>query len=224
MKILAWSLFLLVPLSQAEEPAWEHGLMAESYEERQKAEQALIEWVGEKDAEDRFQHILERWCGSTEPEERFRLEKVLYHLKKDTILQSGEGFVGISMDTRNFEQRGVLVTEVIEDTPAERVGLLARDLILQIDGQSIAGASPSENLMAIVKGKPPGTKIKLTVLRGEEDLEIDVPLMNRAALKERTAWDPNRAEVDLEKAEALLRQDFRRWLKDQLSEMALGNS
>lgn len=224
MKTLAWSLLFFVSLMQAEEPAWEHDLMAEAFEQRQKAEQALIEWAGQGEDQDRIQLLLKRWLESTEPEEKFRLEKVIYHLKKDTILQSGEGFVGISMETRNFEQRGVLVTEVIENTPAERVGLLARDLILEIDGQSIAGASPSENLMAIVKGKPPGTEIRLTVLRGEEDLEIDVPLMNRAALKERTVWDPNRAEVDLEKAEALLRQDFRRWFKDQLVKLERGDS
>lgn len=226
MKTLALLLSLSLTIIRAEEPVVDidMGLKAENFEAREEAEQELIKWAGEGEGEERIDLLVARCIDAEEPEERFRLEKILFQLKRDTIVQQGEGFVGISMNTRFPETRGVIVTEVIEGTPAERVGLLAQDLILEIDGQGIGGASPTENLIAIVKGKPPGTAIKLTVERGEERLQLDVPLMNRAALKQRNAWDPASAEVDLEKAEQLLREDFRRWFRKKRDSLERGQS
>lgn len=226
MKTAALLLFLSLAIARADEPVLEVelGLKAEAFEARQAAEQKLIEWANEGEGEERINLLVVRCIDTKEPEERFRLEKILFHLKRDTLVQQGEGFVGISMNTRIPETRGVIVTEVIADTPAERVGLLAQDLILEIDGESIAGGVPSENLMAIVKGKPPGTKIKLTIERGEELLKLDVPLMNRAALREKNPWDPLSAEVDLEEAERLLRSDFRRWFRMKRTSLERGDS
>jgi membrane-associated protease RseP (regulator of RpoE activity) len=93
---------------------------------------------------------------------------------------------------------------VIEGTPAEKAGLLAEDLITEIDGEDLAGEDPTARLKEIVGGRPPGTK--LTV----------ITLMNAQAVPQ---IRPNGGQprVDAEKADQLLRNDYLRWLTEQRS-------
>jgi serine protease Do len=56
---------------------------------------------------------------------------------------------------------GVLVTEVIEDTPAERAGLRAGDVILEVDGENVEDSS---ELREELSEKDAG-EVRLTILR-----------------------------------------------------------
>jgi carboxyl-terminal processing protease len=94
---------------------------------------------------------------------------------------SGE-FEGVGM-TVEEDRRGLRVLTVFEGSPAKDAGIAKGDLILSVDGRSIAGLN-SELATGRIKG-PAGSKVELEVFTpGEEDArtltvqreKIDVPV------------------------------------------------
>jgi carboxyl-terminal processing protease len=73
---------------------------------------------------------------------------------------SGE-FSGVGMSVREHK-RGLLVVGVFKGTPAQRAGIRAGDVIVGVNGESIAGQA-TDLATAKIKGKP-GTFVRLTVL------------------------------------------------------------
>jgi carboxyl-terminal processing protease len=71
-------------------------------------------------------------------------------------------FSGVGM-TVVERKRGLLVVGVFKDSPAKGAGIRPGDLIIKVDGRSIAGES-SEVSTARIKGKP-GSYVKLTIKR-----------------------------------------------------------
>jgi serine protease Do len=67
--------------------------------------------------------------------------------------------------------RGVVVGDVAPDSPAARAGLKRGDVIVAVDGKPIDDAGRLRNLVA---GTPPGTTLKLTVLRDGREQTLDV--------------------------------------------------
>ena len=92
-------------------------------------------------------------------------------------------FEGVGM---YFEKRNDLPTVVapIPNTPAERAGLRAKDLILAVDGRDITQMS-TDQIATLIRG-PAGTEVRLMIKRGDEppfDVEltrakIDVPAVS----------------------------------------------
>jgi 2-alkenal reductase len=81
---------------------------------------------------------------------------------------------------------GVYIIEVMEDSPAEEAGLqgaedpmtpIGGDLIIAIDGIDVYQFS--DFIGYLLTYKDPGDTVVLTVLRGEEELEIDLTLGSR---------------------------------------------
>jgi serine protease Do len=68
---------------------------------------------------------------------------------------------------------GVLVTEVDSASPAERGGLQVADVLLEVDGVQVDSAA---EYLSLLRTYPPGAKVKLTVLRGEAEIEAVVKL------------------------------------------------
>jgi carboxyl-terminal processing protease len=83
---------------------------------------------------------------------------------------SGE-FSGVGM-TVSEVKRGLRVARVFEDTPAERAGIGVGDVIVAVEGKSIAGED-SEEASARIKG-PPGTEVEITVRDAETGKERDI--------------------------------------------------
>ena len=72
-------------------------------------------------------------------------------------------------------ERGVLkVISPIDDTPASRAGILAGDVITQIDGNKTAGMSQAETI-DLLRGKP-GSKVTLKIVRQGNKTPFDVTL------------------------------------------------
>lgn len=86
---------------------------------------------------------------------------------------SGE-FSGIGLSV-GAAKRGLRVSMVFADTPAERAGIATGDLITRVGDKSLAGVGPTAAASQI-KG-PPGTKVTITVVDGktgrERDLEVE---------------------------------------------------
>jgi carboxyl-terminal processing protease len=68
--------------------------------------------------------------------------------------------VGISIQP---EHRGLLITEIFDNSPASRAGLAVGDLIVAVNGQSLVGLASATSTQ-LIKGRP-GTDVKLTYRR-----------------------------------------------------------
>ena len=84
---------------------------------------------------------------------------------EDFLDSTSGSFSGVGLTVTEVP-KGLRVASVLPETPAERAGLEQRDLIVAVDGESIAGV-PSDVSTAQIKG-PPGTEVDLRVLPGGE--------------------------------------------------------
>ena len=106
----------------------------------------------------------------------------------EDLIQSGDvtgGWLGISFQelSENLvlaldlkDAKGVMITQVLNDSPAEISGLQSKDVIIKIDGQKINGTSDLRN---IIFYKYPGTMITLTIIRSGNEIEKNVMLASR---------------------------------------------
>jgi carboxyl-terminal processing protease len=96
-------------------------------------------------------------------------------------------FGGLGIEV-GIEDGFVKVIAPIDDTPAQRAGMQAGDLIVRIDGKPVKGLSLSE-AVTLMRGKP-GSKIELTVVREGESSPIQVDIVRDiikvASVKSRT--------------------------------------
>lgn len=67
--------------------------------------------------------------------------------------------------------KGALVSQVIEDSPAEKYGIQAGDVILEFDGKTV---TDSNHLPALVGRVAVGTEVEVKVLRDHKIKNIDV--------------------------------------------------
>jgi len=95
------------------------------------------------------------------------------------LLASKRGYLGVEIQDLSEPMRialnveyGVLVTEVIEDSPAEEAGIKVGDIILQLDDEKI---EDTEDLRYLVK-KRPEKEVKIVLLRKGKRKEIEVKL------------------------------------------------
>lgn len=70
-------------------------------------------------------------------------------------------------------RRGVVLVDFLEDSPAEKAGLRVADVIQAVNGIVVGGI---DELNAQLATYPPGSKVKLQLLRGMKILEYDVEL------------------------------------------------
>jgi putative serine protease PepD len=88
------------------------------------------------------------------------------------------GYLGVNMAPPASGQDGALVQEVVPGSPADKAGLRAGDLVVGIDGQSVADYG---ELGARIRGHKPGDKVALKVVRGGNETTITATLTQRPA-------------------------------------------
>jgi len=69
------------------------------------------------------------------------------------------------------EVTGILVTQVIEDSPADDAGLKQGDVILEIEADKVSKVGHFRNRIALTA---PGTKVRLTILRDGQEEKLNV--------------------------------------------------
>ncbi len=91
------------------------------------------------------------------------------------------------------EEIGVLVSEVAEDSPAEKSGIKAGDVIVEVEDETIYSKS---DLAEVVRDFDPGDEIKIEFVRDRDEESIRVELGEAKVSKFRYfGHKPNRIEV-----------------------------
>jgi len=76
----------------------------------------------------------------------------------------------------NFDQPGAIyVVSVTDDSPAEDAGIEADDIILAVDGRPI---TMDDSLPQILLDYEPGDQVELTILRGNDEITVDLEFGN----------------------------------------------
>jgi serine protease Do len=94
----------------------------------------------------------------------------------------GLGITDVTPENAKFfdskDNRGAIVTQVENGSPAAKAGMKVGDLITSIDGHEISDAS---QLQVTVGQTRPGTTIKLAVMRDGKNMEVPITLEKMGA-------------------------------------------
>ena len=103
----------------------------------------------------------------------------------NAILKDGRvirGWLGISLVPPNQEdvlkprEMGVVIADVLQNGPAAGAGLKIGDIIMQVNGESISSSSHLINYVAL---QAPKSTIKISIIRNNEPMVIDVVVGER---------------------------------------------
>ena len=98
----------------------------------------------------------------------------LDRLKKgEKLLKPKEAWLGIQIAEGAEDVEGIQIQDVVQGSPAETAGLKPRDVIQAVDGEPLALV---EELHVFLKRKKPGDVVKLSVKRGEDEVELKLTL------------------------------------------------
>lgn len=119
--------------------------------------------------EEAYKSIREMLKKLDDPYTRFMDPEEFKNMQVDT---SGE-LTGIGIQIGLDEKtKKLTVIAPIEDTPASKAGILAKDTIIYINGKSTEGMDTNE-AVSLIRGEP-GTKVNLTILREGQRKEFTI--------------------------------------------------
>ena len=81
-------------------------------------------------------------------------------------------YVGIGVTVAASDTSDFIVIDILNDSPAQKAGIEVGDVITKIDSKSVIGLT-LDDISSLIKGKA-GSKVKLTLLRGEDTIEKTV--------------------------------------------------
>lgn len=113
-----------------------------------------------------------------------KLQKVIKELKKNGVFERNfwTGLrihsidEGIAKYYKLDDTKGVIITDIVKNSPASKAGLQVGDIIREVDGFKI---NNYETLKGILQNYKTGEKITLTVLRNNENINIKMNLERR---------------------------------------------
>ena len=90
------------------------------------------------------------------------------------LMESSSGYycgIGV-MVSQNVYTGIITVVKPFKDGPAYNAGMRKEDILIKVEGEEVTGVDLNE-VVAKIKGEE-GTKVNVTVLRGEEEISMDV--------------------------------------------------
>lgn len=94
----------------------------------------------------------------------------------EDYMQSSSGeYPGIGIYLAPNDDNEIEIVAPIEDTPADRAGLIAKDLIVGVNGE-VVNASVMDDAISKIKGEP-GTPVTLTIFRPSKKERFDVEIV-----------------------------------------------
>lgn len=139
------------------------------------------EYVDPPDEKELIRAAIQGMLTSLDPHSNY-LPPADYDETREDI--SGE-FGGLGVEIQ-MEEGVIKVVSPIDDTPAAKAGILANDLIVQIDGQPVQGMTQDE-AVAKMRG-PVGTKVKITVAREGVTDPLDFELTRATISMRAVRW------------------------------------
>jgi len=121
------------------------------------------------DKEEAYKAIREMLEKLEDPYTRFMDPEEFKNMQIDTSGELTGVGIQIALDE---ETKKLIVISPIEDTPAFDAGILAKDVITKIDGQSTEGMDVND-AVRLIRGKP-GTSVTLTIQREEEEKDYQI--------------------------------------------------
>ncbi len=127
----------------------------------------------------------------------------------ESLLKYGRvqrGFLGIKMDevdealakSLGLESaQGIIIAEVVPGGSAEKAGLKAEDVIIEMDGKKLSDLAAFKNSIA---AKQPGAQAELKIIRNKKDMNITVTLGDRTgsvAMQDKPASAPEKKDPDV---------------------------
>ena len=232
--LLMSSSLLLLAAPKAEyielPPAQLEKLSSDDFEERETAYKAIHEWA-DQNLTAAPELLYKAWRANEDPEVQSRCYNLMRQMVTQRKFGKGKGFLGIRMTGVILPAKpggpaglqAVRVENILDDTPAQKVGLRMGDLIVRVDELDLQQANlgaeekpwePGRRLglemhsvsrfSDYIKSKQPGEKVVLHCLRGNQRLEIEACLMKLAP-----ANDPKHEQI-----EAASEMFFRQWLEE----------
>jgi len=81
-----------------------------------------------------------------------------------------QGFLGVALNT---EKEGVVIGNVLKDSPADKAGLKAGDEIVKVNDTEVKDV---DTLLKTVKGFKPGDKVTIKIKRDGKEQEVKATL------------------------------------------------
>ena len=104
------------------------------------------------------------------------LTATLAAASRPKVLPEKQPILGLRLYDRT-EGDGLVARTVLADSPASKGGMKSGDVILKIDGSPLR---TSFDIAIALADRKPGDKVKLTLLRGDKEIELDYPLLAAA--------------------------------------------
>lgn len=82
------------------------------------------------------------------------------------------------------EERGLLVTRVTKEGPADKAGIKVGDVIIRVDGMSVGSV---DKLSEIIQDKKKGDRVKIELVRDKKTTTLEVEVAEEE--RERLSWD-----------------------------------
>jgi len=112
----------------------------------------------------------------------------------DSLLKKGKvvrGWLGVSIQpitaelSKQFgtkDEKGALIGDVVEDSPAEKAGIQAGDIIVEFDGKEVIDPTSLRNSVAV---SSPGKVVALKILRDGKSITINATISEQPDLMQR---------------------------------------
>jgi len=154
--------------------------------------------------------------------------KIIRVVNQDDADEAEHGWLGVmlvNIKARNDgeAEEGVVITDVVEGSPADLAGLQAEDVVVSIDGQDVN--TNISDLVKLVSANKPGDEMDVIVLRDGDEKTFTVTLGSRAASK-KMEWKFNTAPLaEIEenihtRAKFLQRGDGGKWIFKDLGDLS----
>jgi carboxyl-terminal processing protease len=156
------------------------------------------EYVDPPDEQELIRAAIQGMLTSLDPHSGYLPPADYDDMREDT---SGE-FGGLGIEV-TMEEGVIKVISPIDDTPAARAGIMANDLIIELDGVQVQGLTLDE---AVAKMRGPiGTSINVTVFREGLDEPLDFELTRAVIAMRAVRWSMEGGETEGEGDVAVLR-------------------
>ncbi len=111
--------------------------------------------------------------------------KTLVVSAKEEKKEVKRGYLGVSLDRvpkalseqLDLDSRGVMITDVVDDGPADKAGLEAHDLLVSFDGKTVEG--DLAKLSGWIRDSDPGDEVTVKVLRKGKEKSMEVTIGGR---------------------------------------------